>query len=443
MFKFIIFIFIFAQLARGQDKVEVMKQIQKVVYGGCTSALEAQERVSIKEMMDLAVSVKKILNETYARGFGENPRLNDEFQKDLNQLARDSKCQKDGNNCRVELFSMAYFYTHKMRADLPECKYISKDKVSQCEWEQKYRKESLQHITGTRYGKYGPGRYKNRLIEIKNSTTQKVFETIFRKDKFNLHICNPTPGEIVYNYNLDTYEVGEPYSNMKSDQDSPGNFPVECLENSKIVLNEFINTPIDERRFTVGEDQVRPIRERVNKFLIFNPKINVTNITITLSMANLPHYKIANGKKVLDENSKEKNNSLLKDQMHFLEKIFQVDKNRKSAYSIINYEFKSELAGPEFNPLTLNERFVTPMTPGYEEKIKKLYKAYEKDYKEKALLSSDSELLNKESFENVFHAKYKPFQGYRITIEGMSKDDINCSGFIPDKKKEAASGTKQ
>jgi hypothetical protein len=118
-------------------------------------------------------------------------------------------------------------------------------------------------------------------------------------------------------------------------------------------------------------------------------------------------------------------------------------KSLGSQYQKINYESRAELAGPEFETMDLNDRFITKMTPGYMEKIDLLYKKFEKDFQGKALVESSAPLMNEKEYVNLYQAKFKPFHGFMISFKGHKREEMKCLEFSGEIKRNPRQGSKQ
>lgn len=203
-----------------------------------------------------------------------------------------------------------------------------------------------------------------------------------------------------------------------------------CLEEKTLLHTEFV--PGDfEKRFTIGRDEVEPVKVKIEEFIKAHPEQKVTDVLVAISSPKLPVYKQVNGKKVIDPESETKNLTLLKERAFFTEKALKEIK-----VSEVSFKTITELTGPDFVPLDLNTRFVTHMTPGYEEQVKSVFSKSEKAYREKALVKNADELLDEKKFGNLFQVKFKPFQGFRIEITGIRE----CKEVIPVSEKEKVPG---
>lgn len=212
-----------------------------------------------------------------------------------------------------------------------------------------------------------------------------------------------------------------------------------CVEEKKILLTEFIPIDFDRGRNIVGLDQVEPVKKKIQEFMIKEANVTVTDIQVLSSSSKTPHYKVINGKKKIDPESDEKNLNLATERAMFVVKSLE-DFKKQSTYRDVKFDVQSKLSGPEFNPKDLNDRFVTKMTPGYKERVKALYESHKKDFEETALKKTDADLLNEQEFGNLYQAKFKPFLGFKLTIQGYKKDELKCltPGTGPDKKNSSS-----
>jgi len=213
----------------------------------------------------------------------------------------------------------------------------------------------------------------------------------------------------------------------------PGMIFGACTEEKAVLHAEFVPGDFD-RRTTVGSDEVEPVKKRIEAYLRSVPEkeVTITEVTVTASTAKIPFYITVNGKKVIDPKSDEKNFSLLLERAFFTEKALKEIKA-----SGVKFKTSAELSGPDFQPLDLNTRFVTSMTPGYAGRLETLFKEHKKEFTEKALMKTSGELLDDKKYVNFYQAKFKPFHGFRISVTGIKK----CPVLIPLPGEEKKSST--
>jgi hypothetical protein len=419
-------------------KMGEMKIYKDRLYRGCSDLKEQQDPVSPQEVRRLAISVKSIVSENFSQAFNENPKVKLAFERDVNAFLTDLSCQRTANDCRARLIGLSLYYYMNLRADLPECKTYSdsKDKPEICEVEKRLRSRLLQGVHGSNYGKAGPQMYRKQLLAAKNNATMELFNLLMVKDKTNLHICNSVQSGLVHHYALETDEPGQFVAGVDPEYDPRKNIPKECVEEKVVLYSEFYPANFDEGRSTVGRDQVEPIKKKIADFLKSHPEVIPTDITVISSSSKTPFYKNVGGKKVIDTESDKRNLSIAKERAFFVERALSEIKESSSLYKTIAFTAKAELAGPDFVPTDLNDRFVTRMTPGYVEKIESMYKKYEKSFKDQALKESAMDLLDEAQFVNLYQAKFKPFHGFKIVVTGHVKEDMKCTDLT---EKEPAS----
>lgn len=422
-----------------ENKKAGLEYYKKSIYEGCTSLKNLQDPLTPQEMKTYVEQVMKLVNEDYSRAFKENPLVKIALEKDMDALARDSNCQRLGNDCRARLVTIPLFYYQRLRPDIPGCQDYVPEKSplnSQCEVEFKFRSKDLKSVPKN-YGTYGIGTYKEELTVIKNNTILRTFQTVMYKDKRNLHICQE---DSWYRYRLNVNDPGVYYQGLNPEDDPTRKIPSDCLEEKIVLEQTFIPTDFEDRS-TVGEDQIDPLKKYIQDYIKSNPETIVTDVEVISNSAKLPFYITKDGKKVIDPESQKKNIKLSQERAFFAKKVLEKMKASGSDYSKIEMSFKATLAGPDFRPTDLNERFVTRMTPGYLERIEALYKNHEKEYKTKAFTNAAYELLDPKKFGNLYQAKFKPFQGFRIIISGYKKELMKCTEKAFKNKKSSA--TKQ
>lgn len=417
------------------NKKQGLEFYKEKIYQGCLELKQKQDSISSHEMKKMAESTLKIVEQNFSSAFDENPKIYKAFKIELEKLANDPACQNIGNHCRAKVLSYSLYYYQKLRPDIVECQGV------QCEMELKYRKNNLQNVSSA-YGLLGPGSYKKELISAKNTTTKKLFNLIMQKDKVNLHICNDAKNGKNYQYDLDVNDPGNYSINL--DPDLHPVIPKECAEEKTSLLSEFIPTSFDAGRSTVGRDQIEPVKVRILEFIKAHTNVILSDITITASSSKAPYYTTIAGKKVLDPKSDAKNLSLANERSAFAQTVLNEIKSSSSQFSHVNFRTEAQLAGPDFSPLDLNDRFVTNMTPDYSERLEALYTKYKKNYEEQALKTGAQDLADSNQFVNLYQAKYKPFQGFRIQIKGYDKSQMKCLSVINNNKDQTDSrATKQ
>lgn len=421
------------------NKADGLIYYRDLVYRGCSDLKERQDPLTPKELNTLSAFTKNLVNETFSQAFSENPKVKASFEKDLDKLTKDPACLKEGNDCRAKLLGFALYYYQTFRPDLTECKSQQKDKEL-CDAEKKFRQTSLQGVHASTYGTSPASRYKKELLNTKNSLTMELFKLIMHKDQKNLHICNSVQGGLVHQYALEVNEPGDYFVGLDPEYDPAKNIQKECVDDKVTLHQQFILSHFDEGRNTLGRDQVEPLRKVITEFIKNNPDYLVTDVTVTVTSSKTPLYATVNGKKILDPESNTKNLSVVTERAGFVTKLLN---EIGTLYSKVNFSARAELAGPEFEPIDLNDRFVTRMTPGYLDKVEMLYKKFQKDYQGKAFIPDSSPLMNEKLYVNLYQAKFKPFHGFSINFTGHKKDEMKCSEFLSQPKSKERSSSKQ
>lgn len=416
-----------------------LEYFKKQIYAGCADPNDYQDAFDPKVLKKLTDDTRDIVLNNFSQAFEENPLIREAFKKDLNELAQDLDCFNKINHCRTKILSLSLYYYQQFRADLPQCKVNPAQ--ADCEVEKKFRKSSFEGVHNTNYGASGIGTYKKQLIAAKNETTKKLFDLIIRKDQRNYHICNPVRSGEAYQYHLDMEGPGEFYENLESDYYLGKNLPKDCVDEKKILHQEFIRTSIDEGRFKVGLDEVEPVKKLISDYIVANENAIITDIEVTASVAKLPVYTSVNGKKVIDPQGPAKNLSVATERKDFVLKIFEELKKKHATLGKTVFVAQGKLSGPEFRPTDLNERFVTHMTPDYLDRVNAAFTSYKKLYLEEALVPTPEELTQESKFSNLYQARFKPFQGYKISLKGFRKDEMKC--LNKDLKPSKSKATKQ
>lgn len=432
-----------------QNKKDGLEYYKNLLYRGCADLKVKQEPIPPKEMERLVNESLWILQKRFAQAFAENPKVKASLLEDLKKVMRNPYCQKEGNDCRAKLLGTSLFYYHRFRPDIPGCKDYRKTIESdtgydaRCELELKYRKRSFQGVRDGSYGLKDPGTYKKLLLEIKNDTTMDLFKLLIHKDESNLHICNSVQSGQVHRYALELDDAGDYYVGLDPEYDPRKNIPKECIDEKVVLHSEFFPTSFDANRTTVGEMEIDPIKSKVLSVVKGNAEIIVTDVEILSTSSKTPFYKVVAGKKVIDPESNDRNLSLAKQRAAFAEKVFKSLKSSDQKFKYINFKTKGQLSGPDFQPIDLNSRFVTRMTPGYLQKLDALFRKNQKLFEEVALKKSAEDLLDEKKYSNLYQAKFKPFQGFRLRIIGFKKEDMVCLEFGGDEETVQSKASRQ
>jgi hypothetical protein len=414
-----------------QNKLAGLKHYKERIYSGCSDLKEKQDPIPPADLSVLSLKIKNRIGESFSQAFKENPKIKQAFENDIDSLSKELSCQREANDCRARLIGLSLFYYQTLRAD------VSDDS------EKRFRKSSLQGVQTSSYGSSGPSHYKKLLLKNKNDLTKEIFALVMHKDKNNLYVCNPVQNGMVHTYSLDLDEPGEYVENLDPVYDPRKNLPKECVEEKRILLQEFQMAFFDEGRNTVGQDQVDPLKQKISQFIKSQPDLIVTDVIVTSSSSKTPLYATINGKKMIDPDSNVKNLSVATERAKYVLRMLNEIKTSHSQFQTINFEARAELAGPEFEPRDLNDRFVTRMTPGYMERIESMYKKYQKEFQEVAMTPASTELFDENKFVNLYQAKFKPFHGFSLVLRGHNKQEMKCLDQSANAKKEKVSTSKQ
>ncbi len=204
-----------------------------------------------------------------------------------------------------------------------------------------------------------------------------------------------------------------------------------CVEEKKVIHEEFIPTSFNADRGTVGKDQVEPLKQKILDFVNAQADVVFTDVSVTSSSSKIPFYITQLGKKKIDPESNNKNIALAREREKFVLLMLQEIQKAQSKLDKTNLIVNAELSGPDFTPMDLNTRFLTKMSKDYNKMIKNLYHENKKIYQEEALIKSESELLDENKFVNYYQAKFKPFEGFRLMITGQKKCSVRPGEMRP------------
>jgi hypothetical protein len=170
-----------------------------------------------------------------------------------------------------------------------------------------------------------------------------------------------------------------------------------CSETRQKLFEEFLPIDFEKERRAVGEDQLNPVMLKLRNFAA-STQDKITDIEIRISSSKVPFYMTQGKKRVLDPESSKISEKLLSDRKDFALKSIKKLQEGSLLLKDSKFTIETKIDGPEFLPLDLNLRFVTPESP----------------------MSKGKDL---KGYPNLFQAKFRPFEGFFLTVFGNN----NCS----------------
>lgn len=421
------------------NKEQGLIYFKKKIYNGCVALKEKQEPVTAQELKEKGELVVKQVNHIFSKAFKENPKVQKAFEAEVKKLSESSRCQRYGNDCRASLVGTAMYYMQQLRPDIEGCSRLGSESDKRCEVEEKYRKASLEGVR-THYGAIGPGSYKKELIATKNNALMDIFNTVMKKDKDNLHICDEVLSGLPYRYALDFEEEGEFNQGIDPDYNPNKKILKDCTDPKKSLYQEFYPTSLDNRSYA-GADLVAPIKLKIEEFIKSHPEMLITDVSVVVLASHHPHIEMINGKKGINPESTKKSLAQASEKLMFVQQALQEIEKSNTQFTHIKFHSQAKISGPEFKRTDLNDRFVTKMTPGYFERVKRLFEENKEEFKKDALIDSHTDLVDERKFTNLYQAKFKPFEGFRVEISGHVKSEMKCSSETktPEQKKPISS----
>ncbi len=419
-----------------ENKIDGLEYYKKKFLKTCTQVKSKQGPVPSEEMQRLASKVENLIVNGYHKALAENPKVKEAFLRDVRELSANNGCQREANDCRTRLAAIALFYVERFRPDVRDCQGYTgtpasaAERKETCENELRYRKLSLEGVHGSNYGTDGAAMYKKQIIYLKNYVAFEVFKAVFQKDNTSLHICDPVPAGPSYIYGIEFTEAGTIYVGLDPDFDILKKLPSECEADKKNLLHEFLPAHRGEDRTLIQQGEVIPVKEMISGFLAKAEDLIITDVSVTVTSSRLPFYAKVAGEKVLDPKSDEKNLAIATKRALLVERLLEELRLAYPQRASIAFRSSAELAGPQFHPTNLNERYVTRMNPGYAEKIEALFRDNERDYRDRVFVSGAGDLLDEKKYGNLFQARFMPYHGYRVLIRGFRKDEMKCVQFL-------------
>jgi hypothetical protein len=194
----------------------------------------------------------------------------------------------------------------------------------------------------------------------------------------------------------------------------------------KIIFKKFIPTAFGIRSRTIDRKDADAVIKEIKNFKLAEPlaKISRIDILTCTSDYNLPQTIIPNRKEEHVQLAKERNEMVQKALINAY------------PYAVVA---ESKLCGPRFKTADLNDRFITKQSgPLFASKLNELHNSAEftQSLKEEALIDDSATLVD--AYSSPFLAKYKPFQGIRLSIWGELKESKEA-----EKPKASPSGKSQ
>lgn len=446
---------------------ENVDYFQGLILKGCTAPLAKQPAIDKDEIAFDVDHVKSILEDKFSKSFNENPQIKGMMNKALDAIANDPSCAQSGNDCRTRLVATATYFMQPLRPNVPGCdgyvKYdyttkAAKQKraedngyIKQCETEVLYRHQSLNGVGRANGGMDQRGVYQDILIQEQNKALMDIQQLVLLetedkeykrkklvqlyKSRMNISVCGPVKQGTIYSYPLkiglykDAFgglETNKPVTAKKPD-------PVQnkktdpCVEEIKVLHSEFVPMNFEEGSSTVKSSEIKPVKQKIEDFISSHGNIIITNIDVTSSSSKTPFYRTEGGKKVYDKGySDGKNLALAESRAGFAQSALDSIKSGHPELNEAKYSTAGAIHGPDFDKDDLSDRTVTSKDPQYKTQVEKLYAAYKEMLAQDAMVKSSSELLDTKRFTNLYEAKYKPYQGFKIVISGYSKETRKC-----------------
>lgn len=452
----------------SENQQKVVGDLQKKILSGCTKSLEQQPAYPADELQFDVEQIKSVLQNKFSKSFAENPEIKTKLDQSLDAIAADSSCMAAGNDCRTRLIATATYYFQMLRPNVPGCDgYVKYDYntpsarkkraedngyIKECETELQLRNTTLSSYGRSNGGMDQRGAYTDILTNELNNTLMQIQQGILTKttdkkikrgkivqlskDSEKISICGDVDYGTVYSYPLRTNLYKEAFAGTNPGQ-KPAPKKEPCVEEIKVLHEEFVPMNFAEGSATVGNEQVKPVKQKIEAFVGSNSGLVITDIQVLSSSSKTPYMKTVGGKRVYDkEYSDGKNLELANKRAGFanssLSSIITAHPELKGA----NFSASGAINGPDYSADDAASRGVTSKDPSYKAKIEALYNEHKDMLSKEAMIKSSAELMDVERFSNLYEAKYKPYQGFKITIKGYSKSSRKC----PDAESNSEAG---
>jgi hypothetical protein len=449
--------------AGQKENVDYFKDL---ILEGCTTPLAKQPPIDQEELSFDVDHVKAILQDKFSKSFAENPQIKTMMDKALDAIAADPSCAQSGNDCRTRLVATATYFMQPLRPNVPGCEgYVKYDYttkaakkkraedngyVKECEAELLLRQKSLKGVGRSNGGMDQRGAYQDILIQEQNNALMDIQQLVLletedkeykkkklfqlNKSAMNIAVCGPVANGVIYSYPLKIGLYGEAFGGLETNKPvakKPDPVPEKktepCVEEIKVLHSEFVPMNFEEGSSTVKSSEIKPVKQKIEDFISSHSNLVITNIDVTSSASKTPFYKTEGSKKVYDkEYSDGKNLALSESRANFAQTALDSIKSGHPELAEAKYTTVGAINGPDFDKDDLSDREVTSKDPKYKAQVEKLYTQYKEMLAKDAMIKSSQELLDTKRFTNLYEAKYKPYQGFKIVISGYSKEARKC-----------------
>lgn len=448
----------------GQE--ENVEYFQDLILKGCKNPLDKQPAIDKEEITFVVDHVRSILQDKFSKAFAENPQIKTMMDKSLDAIAADPTCAQVGNDCRTRLVATATYFMQPLRPNVPGCDgYVKYDYttkaakkkraedngyIKECEVELQYRNKSLAGAGRSNGGMDQRGAYQDILIQEQNNALMDIQQLVLletedkeykkkklvqlNKSRMNISICGSVTNGVIYSYplkiglykdNFGGLETNKPVT--KKPDPVPEKKAEPCVEEIKVLHSEFVPVNFEEGSSTVKSSELKPVKQKIEDFISGHSNLVITNIDVTSSSSKTPFYKTEGGKKVYDKAySDAKNLTLAESRASIAQTALDSIKTGHPELNEAKYTTAGAIKGPDFDKDDLSDRSVTSKDPKYKALVEKLYSEYKEMLAQDAMVKSSQELQDTKRFTNLYEAKYKPYQGFKIVISGYSKETRKC-----------------
>jgi hypothetical protein len=277
----------------------------------------------------------------------------------------------------------------------------------------------------------------NALIEIQQGILTKTTDKKMKrgkivqvsKDSTKIPICGEVESGVIYSYPLRVNLNREAFAGFDSSKkpEVAKSEPKECVEEITVLHEEFVPMNFAEGVATAGNDQVKKVKQRVEDYVSRSGGVKITDVEVVSSSSKTPYRKSVGGKLVFEkEYSDAKNLELANRRAGFanssLASVIQAQPELKDA----KYSASGAINGPDYSEADAALKNITNKDPDYKAKVEAFYQENKEMLLKDSMIKSSAELMDAERFTNLYDVKYKPYQGFKITVKGFSKATRKC-----------------
>lgn len=414
--------------------------------------------------------------ERFSESLNDNPKLKESFWKDLEAIESDPSCKSEGNTCRTKLYAVSIYYIQNLRPKVPGCDGYksqmlnSSEYKSICEAELKLKKQPLNRSKVDRYhwgqlDKYTAElnfQFENLMQQLTRAlvytTTKQVPSSKLQIEKKNLQNIEKiiqeakqgtNPDDLTFCGNVDhgigfeqpfVLEINPDYlMSAEIRADKPKKVVIEevkeCFEEKEFHHYKIVPTPFNEGELSASTPsdeslgkEAEPVKDLINGLFLEHPNLTISEILVESSSSKTPFYIKSGEAWIIDPKSHDRNANLAQKRADQAEVLLTKFKSTNPVISNVTIKVSAGVNGPEFTNDKKYLKSIKSKDLTYKEKARNYFSLYHsnKTENEVKFIEKFEELMDTSKYQDLYQAKYKPYQGFRVTVHGYTKEKVKC-----------------